>query len=763
MTSVYKVLMRAAFLVGCVVGSSACGTVDDAQTKSTQDVVTTNLTTYMQGQNIVVTYNGMQGAPSDWIAIARTTDADTVTWLYKYTGGGTSGMITFTNPTLPQGTYEARAYYNWAGTSSYTVQQRSAPFTVGGNAMLAASQNSYATGAPVVINYSGFSGASTDWISIHTPNSPDTQYIAFQYTGGGTSGMRTFTNLPTGIYEARYHANWNGTHSFASSAKSPQFSVGNVQTISTDKPTYGSGQTVTVSYTNMPGNMLDYIAVSTAGSPPSSTVQRFYTNGQTNGTQQFSGLAAGNYEARAYLNDTTTILATKAFSVSAASVTTTAATYDTATPVTVDFSGLPGNQLDWIAIAPAGSADSTYTTSQYTNGQVMGSMQFANLPPGNYEARAYANNTFQVLARSSAFTVAQACVVAPDAAVFESLTSGDVTIGASDVIVNVPLTVATDRSILFMSVRERETSPQHGAVFCELHPADVTNNIDAGIRCRRNFAGTDTSGSSGALSIHWTVVTFTSGVTVQRGIAITAPTNPTTATLTAIDPNSSFVVLDGMLANGTGWGGNEFTRARIVDATTLEVAHSVSGATVSWQVVSMAGASVQRGSTTIGTAATTQSVAIASAPLGSMILSSYTSDNATTSPASALMLQATFSGNSILFERGAGGTNLDVAYEVVSLPFSTRLGTTRLEPGVGTAAATVTGISPTSSVAIGSMQSILGQSGGWTTFASTDLVGEAAATMTTATDSVLIQRASTTARASIPWTVIDFSRDCAGN
>jgi hypothetical protein len=156
-------------------------------------------------------------------------------------------------------------------------------------------------------------------------------------------------------------------------------------------------------------------------------------------------------------------------------------------------------------------------------------------------------------------------------------------------------------------------------------------------------------------------------------------------------------------------------------------------------------------------------VAIASAPLGSMILASYTSDNATTSPASALMLQATFSGNSILFERGAGGTNLDVAYEVVSLPFATRLGTTRLEPGVGTAAATVTGISPTSSVAIGSMQSILGQSGGWTTFASTDLVGEAAATMTTATDSVLIQRASTTARASIPWTVIDFSRDCAGN
>jgi PBP1b-binding outer membrane lipoprotein LpoB len=55
MTSVYKVLMRAAFVVGCVVGSSACGTVDDAQTESTQDVVTTNLTTYMQGQNIVVT------------------------------------------------------------------------------------------------------------------------------------------------------------------------------------------------------------------------------------------------------------------------------------------------------------------------------------------------------------------------------------------------------------------------------------------------------------------------------------------------------------------------------------------------------------------------------------------------------------------------------------------------------------------------------------------------------------------------------------
>ncbi len=738
---------------------AACGLSSESETQ--QDVVTTDLTTYVQGQDVVVTYTNMQGATTDWIALSRTTDGDDAVWAWAYTGGGTSGQITFTAPALAEGTYEGRAYYDWAGTSSYTVQQRSQPFTVSGNAMLSASASSFPLGQPVVISFSGFSGATTDWISIHQPGTADTNYIDWQYTGGGTNGSLTFSNLPSGTFEARYHANWDGTHSYASSATSSQFTIGGSPTVNTDRLTYGTGEVVTLSYANLPGNMLDYVAVSVAGSPASSTVQRFYTNGAVTGAQQFSGLAAGSYEARAYLNDTATILATSTFSITAASVTTNASAYTTGDTVTVTYSGMPGNAQDWIAIASAGSPDSQYVASVYTNGMVTGTAQFTGIPSGTYEARAYVNNTFSVIARSATFTVGGACNVS-QSPVFESQSSGVLIIAADQYVATAPLTVVPDRSILFTSMRQREQSPRHGAVLCELHPADALLGIPAGITCKRNELGTDTSGSTGAVAIKWSVVTFTSGVSVQRGVARTYPTNPALVALTAIDPANSFVVLNGVFTNGTGWGNNEFTRARIVDAQTLEVAHNVIGGDVSWQVVSMLGASVQRGTTTLASAATTQSVPITEVPSGSVLLASYTSNNPSGIAASALMLDGSLQGaNSLFFQRGTGGATLEVAWEVVSTPFATRQGSTSLAAGVTSRTESVPGTTAASSVAISSMQSILGQSGGWTNFSTTDLVGEAAATMTTGTDSIVIERASASGSAQIGWTVLDFARTCA--
>ena len=742
---------------------AACAGVGQEETR--QEVVTTDLAAYMQGQNIVVTYDNMQGAPTDWIAIARTTDEPTVYWEWQYTGGGTSGSLTFVAPNLAQGTYEARAYYDWNGTASYAIQQRSAPFTVSGNAMLAPSAPSYGLGQPIVINYSGFSGSTTDWISLHTPGAADTQYTFWQYTGGGTSGMVTFTGVPEGTYEARYHADWDGTHSHASSATSSQFTVGAAPSVITDRTTYGTGEVVTASYSNMPGNMLDYVAVSVAGSAPTSTVQRFYTNGQINGSQAFNGLPAGSYEARIYENDTANILDSFAFTVTAASISTDATTYAAGTPVTVTYSGLPGNMQDWIAISTAGSSDSEYIDFVYTGGQTMGTAVFNNLPPGSYEARAYLDNTFNVLARSAVFTVGATCNVT-QSPVFESLSTGTITLGAADLRVTTPLTVALDRSILFTSMRERENSPQYGAVTCSLHAADPVTATPAGITCARNAAGTDTAGSSGVITIRYTVATFTSGVTVQRGVARTYPTtNPALVTLSpAIDPATSFVVLNGVFTGGTGWGNNEFTRARIVDASTLEIAHGTIGAEVTWQVVSMVGASVQRGTTTLASGATTQSETISAVPAGSLVLASYTTDNPSGIGANALMLHASLQGSdSIFFQRGAGGASMSIAYEVVSMPFLTLHGNSVFAAGVAARTETVTGISATTSVGISPVQALLGQSGGLTSFAGSDLVGEATATLSAGSGSLVVERASTTGAAQIPWTVIDFSRDCAGN
>src|SRR5204862_6022134 len=91
-----------------------------------------------------------------------------------------------------------------------------------------------------------------------------------------------------------------------------------------------------------------------------------------------------------------------------AAVSTNASSYTTGATVTVSYSGLPGNARDWIAIAPSGSANTTYVAWVYTNGQVSGSATFTAPAAGTYVARAFVNDTFTLLAQSATFTTTAA-------------------------------------------------------------------------------------------------------------------------------------------------------------------------------------------------------------------------------------------------------------------------------------------------------------------------------------------------------------------
>ena len=352
------------------------------------------------------------------------------------------------------------------------------------------------------------------------------------------------------------------------------------------------------------------------------------------------------------------------------------------------------------------------------------------------------------------------CVPATVHPVVESITSGDLVIGAADNENTVPLTPALERSVLFTSMSEIEASPAFGAVNCNL--------LLTGIDCKRTSPGTDVATSTGVVTIHWTVATFTSGVAVQRGVADTNVTNPSDAVLApAIDPTKSFVVLNGVIGGGSGWGNNEFTHARIVDGTTLEIAHNAPGAKVSWQVVTMDGASVQRGTAAFVTNVLTQTATLTTpVSAGALLLSTYTTDNPSSFAAGSLMLQAGLaSSTQVKFDRILPGVALDVAWEVASLPVLTKQVTTDFAAGEGTKTTSLAGITATSTVGVATNQAVLGSSNGSTAYAGadTDLLGEAAATFSVADGAVTVRRASTQSTASITWTIIDFSRDrCTG-
>lgn len=188
--------------------------------------------------------------------------------------------------------------------------------------------------------------------------------------------------------------------------------------ISTNLMTYTAGSTVTVTYDNMSGSATDWIAIAVAGAPATQYVQWRYTNGNGVGASQasmnFTNLAPGNYEARAFFNYQNgsptdyTIRYSSSFSINAAAtLTTDAPSYTAGSPVTVNWAGIPSpTARDWIQIAQQGSTVYNYFAWQYTGGTAAGSRVFnTTLPNGTYIARLLANDGYSVLATSAAFTV----------------------------------------------------------------------------------------------------------------------------------------------------------------------------------------------------------------------------------------------------------------------------------------------------------------------------------------------------------------------
>lgn len=98
---------------------------------------------------------------------------------------------------------------------------------------------------------------------------------------------------------------------------------------------------------------------------------------------------------------------TSSAAIGPAVVTVNQPVFQYADPVVVTFSGLNGNNLDWIAIAPAGSPLTTVTRWKYTSGMAAGGVNLEGPTPGGaYVARAFDNNGYTLMGESDPFSVA---------------------------------------------------------------------------------------------------------------------------------------------------------------------------------------------------------------------------------------------------------------------------------------------------------------------------------------------------------------------
>ena len=187
----------------------------------------------------------------------------------------------------------------------------------------------------------------------------------------------------------------------------------NAATVDLNKDTFTQNEQIIVSFAEMTAQNDDWIAIYPEDSNNSwiNVIKWQWTDDVAAGNLTFDALPVGNYEVRAFYNNSYRLKASKAFTVEVdaapvTTVTTDKVSYVLGEEVTATFSNMSGDEKDWIAIYPAGSSNSWVNNVQaeWTNSEINGTQVFADLPIGEYEVRVFFNDSYKLEA-SHAFSV----------------------------------------------------------------------------------------------------------------------------------------------------------------------------------------------------------------------------------------------------------------------------------------------------------------------------------------------------------------------
>ena len=265
-------------------------------------------------------------------------------------------------------------------------------------------KNNYTPNEAITVNFTAMTAKHKDWIGIYPAGSNNdwNKVIQWKWTDDTTNGHVTFNKLPIGNYDVRSFYN-NSFTTVAHKTFSVGVAQGNAQ-ITTSKNNYTTNETISVNFTGMTVKHKDWIGIYPAGSNNdwNNVVQWKWSGDTTNGHVTFNRLPAGNYDVRAFYNNSFTSVAHKTFSVGVAQgnpqVTTSKNPYASNEAITVNFTGLTAKNKDWVGIYPAGTSNAWGNVLQWkwTGDTTNGHVTFNALPIGNYDVRIFYNNSFTV-------------------------------------------------------------------------------------------------------------------------------------------------------------------------------------------------------------------------------------------------------------------------------------------------------------------------------------------------------------------------------
>ncbi|HHD81920.1 MAG TPA: hypothetical protein ENK82_06500 [Campylobacterales bacterium] len=207
--------------------------------------------------------------------------------------------------------------------------------------------------------------------------------------------------------------------------------------ISTTKQTYLNDEQITINYKNMSGHNNNWIAIfpAEASSTWGNQSQWSWTKGQQNGQKTFETLPLGNYEVRAFFDNSYEVEASYSFKVDGiynpaqtTTLTLDKTTYAENELIYVNYHNMQGNETDWIGLyrADSGNDIENLIDSKQLRGRVNGEISLGGidaladtlhetggLKSGKYEVRAFFNGsleqesiaTFEVIEKEVSSTI----------------------------------------------------------------------------------------------------------------------------------------------------------------------------------------------------------------------------------------------------------------------------------------------------------------------------------------------------------------------
>ncbi|MEM9050013.1 MAG: VWA domain-containing protein [Pseudomonadota bacterium] len=331
------------------------------------------------GSSVAVQWSGPD-YQNDYIAVARTDEADNRQVNYTYTRQGTPLMLKM--PAEP-GRYEIR----YVLAQDRTVIARR-PVTVEEAAVTLTAPESATAGANVIVEWQG-PDAQNDYIAVAHPDDPGNRQATYSYTRNGSPLQLQMPSEP-GRYEVRYVLNQGRTV-----LASRPIEVTEIAATLSAPASAPAGATVTVTWEG-PDYQNDYIAVARPDDPGNRQATYSYTR---SGAPLPLKMPAepGVYEIRYVMAQDRRVIARQPVTVTAVTASLSApSAAKIGEPVIVQWQG-PDYQNDYISVSKPDDPGNRQVNYTYTR---EGAPLRLTMPaePGRYEIRYIQSQGRKILA-----------------------------------------------------------------------------------------------------------------------------------------------------------------------------------------------------------------------------------------------------------------------------------------------------------------------------------------------------------------------------